>query len=577
MSQILVRDLTFSYDTAYDNIFEHVSFLIDTDWRLGFIGRNGKGKTTLLKLLLGKYEYQGSITATVNFDYFPFEVANTQKSTLQIMKDIIAPYSVWEAEMEHCIKEQEKIIELKDKSELQETKIADIEIADIEIADTEIADTEIADTEIANTEIANTETALQEVMERYGQLLDLYQAHDGYQIEELIEKELAKLKVESTVLTRAFSTLSFGERTKVMLVALFLKKNNFLLIDEPTNHLDRQGRETLAEYLQSKKGFILVSHDRAFLDACIDHVISINRADIEIVKGNYSSWRENRDLQDQYELDKNEQLKKDIGVLSEAAKRMAGWSDQIEASKIGAHVGDRGFVGHKSAKMMKRAKAVERRKIDAIEEKKGLLKNLEQSVPLKLNMLPFPKKRLIEAEDISLFYGEREIAANINFLLEGGDRIAIEGRNGSGKTTLFKLLLGEDVNYKGRYHVAQGLKISYVSQDTTGLQGNLKEYAFNQGIDETIFKTVLRQLDFDRNQFDKDISEFSAGQKKKVLLAKSLSEPAHIFLWDEPLNYIDVFSRLQIEELILKYQATMIFIEHDKLFQEKIATKVVRL
>jgi lincosamide and streptogramin A transport system ATP-binding/permease protein len=125
--------------------------------------------------------------------------------------------------------------------------------------------------------------------------------------------------------------------------------------------------------------------------------------------------------------------------------------------------------------------------------------------------------------------------------------------------------------------VAQGLKISYVSQDTTGLQGNLKEYALNQGIDETIFKTVLRQLDFDRNQFDKDISEFSAGQKKKVLLAKSLSESAHIFLWDEPLNYIDVFSRLQIEELILKYQATMIFIEHDKLFQEKIATKVVRL
>lgn len=565
MSQILVRDLTFSYDTAYDNIFEHVSFLMDTDWRLGFIGRNGKGKTTLLKLLLGKYEYQGSITATVDFDYFPFEVNNSDKVTLQVMKDIIAPFTVWEAEMEQCIKEQEKIIELRSISKAQEGNTGN----------TGNKGNDNIVLQDANT--VNTEIALQEVMERYGQLLDLYQAHDGYQIEEYIEKELAKLKVDSSVLVRPFSTLSFGERTKVMLVALFLKKNNFLLIDEPTNHLDRQGRETLAEYLQSKKGFILVSHDRAFLDACIDHVISINRADIEIVKGNYSSWRENRDMQDQYELDKNEQLKKDITVLSEAAKRTAGWSDQIEASKIGAHVGDRGFVGHKSAKMMKRAKAIERRTTDAIEEKKGLLKNLEQPVPLKLNILPFPKKRLIEAEDLSLFYGDREIAANINFLLEGGDRIAVEGRNGSGKTTLFNLLLGEEVNYKGRYRVAPGLKISYVSQDTTGLQGNLKEYAFSQGIDETIFKTVLRQLDFDRNQFEKEISDFSAGQKKKVLLAKSLSEPAHIFLWDEPLNYIDVFSRLQIEELILKYQATMIFIEHDKLFQEKIATKVVKL
>jgi len=97
------------------------------------------------------------------------------------------------------------------------------------------------------------------------------------------------------VLERPFSTLSFGERTKVMLAALFLKKNNFLLIDEPTNHLDMEGRAALADYLRTKKGFILVSHDRAFLDQCIDHVLSINRADIEVMKGNYTTWRENKD------------------------------------------------------------------------------------------------------------------------------------------------------------------------------------------------------------------------------------------------------------------------------------------
>ncbi|MHB8131516.1 MAG: ribosomal protection-like ABC-F family protein [Mobilitalea sp.] len=532
MSQIVVNDLTFSYDTSYDNIFENVSFQIDTDWKLGFIGRNGRGKTTFLNLLLGKYEYKGSITASVNFDYFPFEVMDTETVTMEIVKNTIAPFAQWEKEMEQCLRRQEA------------------EKAELEISPT---------------------------MENYGKLLDLYQAHEGYVIEELIEKELRKLQVEPSVLARPFSTLSFGERTKIMLAALFLKKNNFLLIDEPTNHLDMEGRETLANYLQTKKGFILVSHDRAFLDQCIDHVLSVNRANIEVQKGNFASWHQNKELQDNFEMDKNEQLKKDISILAESAKRATGWSEQVEASKIGTHAADRGAIGHKAAKMMKRAKTIENRKLETIEEKKGLLKNIEQVDSLKMNLLPFPKKRLIEAEDLSLFYGACEIASQIDFTLRAGDRIAIQGKNGSGKSSLFKLLLKEEISYTGRFHVAQKLKISYVSQDTSFLTGNLKDFAVNYGLDETIFKTVLRQLDFTRNQFEKNIRDFSGGQKKKVLLAKSLAEPAHVFLWDEPLNFVDVFSRVQIEELILKYKPTMIFVEHDRVFVEKIATGIVKL
>ncbi len=525
MSQIMINDLTFSYDTSYDNIFEHVSFQLDTDWKLGFIGRNGRGKTTFLNLLLGKYDYRGTITASVEFSYFPFEVEDTCVDTLTIIKNTIAPFTRWEKEMEKCLSFGVK----------------------------------------------------EEELEQYGKLQELYQAHDGYIIEELIEKEIGKLQVNREVLTRPFHTLSFGERTKLMLAALFLKKNNFLLIDEPTNHLDMEGRRVLAEYLQAKKGFILVSHDRNFLDQCIDHVLSINRADIEVQKGNYSSWYANKELKDNYELERNDQLKKDIVVLSESARRAMGWSDQIEASKIGTHAADRGAIGHKSAKMMKRAKVIENRKLEAIEEKKGLLHNIEQVDALKLNSLEFPGKRLMEAEDLSLYYENKLIAARINFCLQKGDRLAIRGKNGSGKTTLFKLLLGSDIDHTGRYYVAPGLKISYVSQDTSYLKGNLKDFAVNYGVDETIFKTVLRQLDFSRLQFEKDIREFSGGQKKKVLLAKSLAEPAHLFVWDEPLNFVDVFSRVQMEELILKYHPTLIFVEHDRMFCDKIATGVVEL
>ncbi|MBH1940585.1 ABC-F type ribosomal protection protein [Mobilitalea sibirica] len=529
MSQIAVNDLTFSYDTVYDNIFEHVSFQIDTDWKLGFIGRNGRGKTTFLNLLLGKYDYQGSISTSIEFDYFPFEVTDDDKSSMEVMKEIIAPFQDWEREMELCLKAQEN-----DR--------------DVTLG-----------------------------LNRYGELQELYQKHDGYIIEELIDKEIAKLSMDPSVLHRPFSTLSFGERTKIMLGALFLKKNRFLLIDEPTNHLDMEGRETLAQYLQTKKGFILVSHDRAFLDQCIDHVLSINLNNIEVQKGNFSSWHENKELQERYELEQNEQLKKEIAILNDAAKRAMGWADQVEASKIGTHSADRGAIGHKAAKMMKRAKSIESRKLKAIDDKKDLLKNIEHADPLKMNVMKFHKKRFIEAEDLSLFYVEREVASNISFSLNSGERIAVRGKNGSGKSTLFKLLLGEDISYRGKLHLATGLKISYISQDTSCLAGSLKDFAITYGLDETIFKTVLRQLDFSRNQFEKDIKDFSGGQKKKVLLAKSLAEPAHVFLWDEPLNFIDVLSRVQIEELILNYQPTIVFVEHDKVFTDKIKTKEIRL
>ena len=526
MSLITVNDLTFSYDTVYDPIFEHVSFQIDTDWKLGFIGRNGRGKTTFLNLLMGKYEYRGSITASVNFDYFPFDVKEEGATTLDIIRNTIAPFDQWEKEMEDCLQE------------------------------------------------LNT---MSSKMEQYGKILELYQAHDGYIINELIEKELRKLEVDLSVLDRPFSTLSFGERTKIMLAALFLKKNNFLLIDEPTNHLDMAGREILADYLQTKNGYLLVSHDRAFLDRCIDHVLSINKTNIEIQKGNYSSWFYNKELQDQYEIAKNEQLKKDIRSLTEAARRAAGWSDKVEKSKIGGHVFDRGAVGHKAAKMMKRAKAIENRKLAAIDEKQSLLKNIEQADPLKMNILPYPKKRMIEVLDLSLFYGEKKVLSDLNFVLQEGERIAIRGKNGSGKTSLFKLLLGQPMEHTGEYHVGTGLKISYISQDTSYLNGNLKDFSVKYGLNETIFKTVLRQLDFSREQFEKEIQDFSGGQKKKVLIAKSLSEPAHVFFWDEPLNFIDVFSRMQIEDLILEYQPTMIFVEHDRVFSDKIATKVIEI
>ncbi|GHV29080.1 Lsa family ABC-F type ribosomal protection protein [Clostridia bacterium] len=493
MSLINVSNLTFCYDGSYDNIFENVSFSIDTDWKLGFIGRNGRGKTTFLKLLLSKYEHSGKITKSVNFDYFPFEVKNKAKTSLEIAEKIHPEFELWQ-----------------------------------------------------------------------------------------LNREISLLKLSEEILNRPFESLSNGEQTKLLLAILFLKDNNFLLIDEPTNHLDFESRQTVSEYLNRKNGFILISHDRSFLDSCVDHILSINLTNIEVQRGNFSSWWQNKEFQANFELSENEKLKKDISRLHESAKQSAEWSDKVEATKYGGKRAsglkpDRGFVGHKAAKMMKRSKSAESRKNKAIEEKSKLLKNVEVAEDLKLNPLIHHQNNLVEISDLSIFYGEKVVCKNINFVVNTGSRIALKGRNGCGKSSILKLIWGGNIETSGTINVANNLKISYVSQDTSELSGNLTEFAKIHNIGESLFKAILRKLDFSRVQFEKDISEFSEGQKKKFLIAKSLCESAHLYIWDEPLNFIDVLSRMQIEELILKYKPTLLFVEHDKMFIEKIADHIVEI
>ena len=486
MSMIKIENLTFSYPTSYDNIFENVSFQIDTAWKLGFVGRNGRGKTTLLNLLLGKYEYSGKIHSSVQFDYFPYPVADKTRYTNEILFEIAPMAEEWE-----------------------------------------------------------------------------------------LMRELSYLDVSADVLYRPFETLSNGEQTKVLLSALFCNEGHFLLIDEPTNHLDTKAREIVSAYLKKKKGFILVSHDRSFLDGCVDHILSINRADIQVQNGNFSSWYANFERQQQFELAQNEHLQKDINRLKQAAKRSEVWSDRVESSKYGNGPVDRGYVGHKSAKMMKRSKSIEARQHQSIEKKAGLLKNVETAESLKLFPMQYHADTLVSFSDVSIYYDDKAICQPISFSIKQGDRIVLDGKNGSGKSSMLKLLIGEKIQHTGTLQIGSGLVISYVPQDTSHLHGTLSDFAEKHHIDESLFKAILRKMDFERVQFEKDMGDFSGGQKKKVLIAKSLCQKAHLYVWDEPLNFIDIYSRIQIEQLIKNFKPTMIFVEHDNIFRNEIGTNII--
>ncbi|MDO4454712.1 MAG: ABC-F type ribosomal protection protein [Eubacteriales bacterium] len=512
MAQIYVSGLTFGYEGSYENIFENVSFCIDTDWKLGLIGRNGKGKTTFLNLLLGKYEYQGSIRTSEPFEYFPFSVEKEMMKnlTIDVMEKIYPDYELWKI----CC-------------------------------------------------------------------------------------ELELLQTDAEILYRPYETLSHGERTKVMLAMLFSRDHVFLLIDESTNHLDRETRETVEKYLRGKKGFILVSHDRTLLDACIDHVLVLERNQIRVNQGNFSSWWENKKREDQFEQAENERLKKEIGKLKTAARQSGMWADKAEQSKIGfdprketnRFIGTRAYIGEKSRKMQQHRKNLERRQEKAISEKSQLLKNIEETTDLKMMPCVHHKETYITARNLNLFYGDREVFHDFQLELKRGDRVILSGKNGCGKSSIIKGILTSDGvkalngfpeefenekrHFEGELTVANGLKISYISQDTSGLRGKLDDYIEKIGVSNHLMKSVLRQLDFEREQFDKQMEEYSEGQKKKVLIAGSLLQQAHLYIWDEPLNYIDIFSRMQIEQMILRYQPTMLIVEHDRFFGEKCATKQI--
>lgn len=394
-------------------------------------------------------------------------------------------------------------------------------------------------------------------------------------------RELNLINLDENLIYREFETLSKGEQTKILLAILFTKEDEFLLIDEPTNHLDMDGRKIVSEYLKSKKGFLLISHDRDFLDGCINHVISINRHSIDVQSGNFTSWYENKVMKDQFEISENERLRKDIKRLKEAAGQSKIWSDKIENTKNGVKVSgvkpDKGHIGHQSAKMMKKSKNLENRQNKAIEEKQSLLKDIETKESLLLHSLYHHKDSLISVSNLSSYYGEKQILSDISFEIKQGDIAAVYGRNGSGKSTLIKILLGLNQEYTGEIKLASNLKISYIPQDTSHLTGRLNRYILKQDVDETLCKTILRKLDFARELFDMDMQSYSDGQKKKVLIAVSLSKPAHLFIWDEPLNYIDVISRIQIEEIIKEARPTLILVEHDRRFVEDIANKIIKL
>lgn len=502
MSLISVNNFSFSYPGSPNEVFTNISFNIESDWKIGIIGRNGIGKTTLLNIFMNSNDLVGN----VSFEYFPYKFSIGSCNVEELILNELGPYLKIEKEMDFC-----------------------------------------ADGEDDCTQ------------ERYVELLEIYMDIDGYNIRQRIERELGMLGLSSDIMHRKYETLSNGEQTKVAIALLFLKNDKYILLDEPTNHLDYSSRLVLADYLNKKKNFILVSHDREIINRCVDHIMYIGNEGIRIEKGNYDSWKYNQDGREKFYDSEMSSTNAEKERLAKSISCMKEW-----AEKAGENSQD---------KFSRRIGNMEKRQSSIVNKQRNLVDERERKDRIFANCEPYRQTLLISMNKVNVSVDDRTLLHGFDCEINQGDRVALVGPNGCGKSTLLKMVMNLIPRSGISYN--RDLKISYIPQDSSKLTGTLDAVALQHSIDGTLLRTLLYQLGIERKDINRDIDEMSEGQKKKVLVAASLAEKAHVYVWDEPMNYLDISCRELIEDMILRQNLTVIFVEHDVAFVNRIATRRV--
>lgn len=497
MSNIKISNLSFKYSDSSENIFNNLNLDLDSSWKLGLVGRNGRGKTTFLNMLRGKLQGTGAIKANLEFNYFPLYVENEEQLTLYALEEQVQ-FDRWE-----------------------------------------------------------------------------------------LERELNLMQVDANLIWQPFNTLSGGEQTKILLALSFINKDAFPLIDEPTNHLDEESRKQVVRYLQKhSQGYIAVSHGRDFLNQVTNHVLAIENTEIHLYQGNYASYEDTKEKRDKFNREKNEKLRGQIKTLNASRQRIKGYSLQSENNKkASAHKNEihadinKGFFGHKAAKIMKRSKNIERRMNKDIQDRKGLIRNVESVPELEMNFQPNYHSTLLETRHLDLKVQDKKLFKDLNLIVKKRGIVSLEGKNGSGKSTFLKSVLNKniDVTYQGILSLTNGLKISYLPQNFVEYSGTLAEFVQKEHLSYEKMLNMLRKMGFPRTSFETRIEEMSMGQQKRVAIAKSLVEEADLYLWDEPANYLDVFNQDQLIDVLKKVKPAMLLVEHDEYFISQVASKRIKL
>ena len=364
---------------------------------------------------------------------------------------------------------------------------------------------------------------------------------------------------------------------RLALARLLLEENDLLLLDEPTNHLDLAAREWLEEHLAAVgAAYVIVSHDRRFLDAVATKVVRLDRGEIGVYPGNYSAFR--RQLGEKIGADRAVYEKRRMAVwkLKKQARAYHEWSNAKEKEKRGAF--DKGFVGARAAKLMKRS-------LHARNRLEGTIEEMENERPfegdaVRVDFHGSRGRTLLAAEGVSVGFDlRRPLAKEVSFVLGGGDRLAVSGPNGSGKTTLLRTVLGEVPPLAGRARVSSSASVGYFDQENRRIKPEAPALraVVDAGCDETLARTVLGRMRVRRDTVRRRFGDLSAGERAKVLLTVLVLGDHNLLVLDEPTNHLDVETQDVLLEALANFPVGILFVSHDRHFVETLATEALHL
>ena len=498
-------------------IFENISLEIKNGERVGLVGRNGSGKTTIFGLLTGMESLDtgaihmkkgtriGHVAQIPKFDE-AMTVYDVLSSAFKVEKEL-------EKEM-HALE--------KNMAEEQE------------------------------------QSSLQKLMERYGVIQEKFAFLGGYEIEANIMKVANGLQV-TNLFSRVFTELSGGEQTKVSLAYMLLQKPDLLLLDEPTNHLDLFAVEWLEQFLKEYNGTVMViSHDRYFLDEVVTKIFDLEDGEIHVYHTNYSQFVEEKEGRLLQEFQAYQEQQKKIKKMKEAIKRLREWANQANPPNEGLH---------KRARNMERA-------LERIEKLKRPILERKQ-MGLQFEGQERSGKDVVVMKEVSKGFAGRPLFEQANLHVRFQERAAIVGRNGTGKTTLLKLLLKEMEPEAGAIRVGSSVKIGYLSQHTyENMKSNVLEaFRENVAVTEGEARHILAKFLFYGPAVFKKVTQLSGGEKMRLRLAQLMYQDINFLILDEPTNHLDIESREVLEEALEQYNGTILAVSHDRYFLNKLFEK----
>lgn len=487
--------------------------------RIALVGRNGAGKSTLLKIIAGQLSYDGGEIIKPKDVTIGYLAQDTGlESELSIWDEMLTVFS-------DLIRQEQTIRQLEEK--------------------------------MSNPDIFSNEAIYQKVLNEYDQLQITFKEQGGYQYEADIRSVLHGLQFGDFDYSTHISTLSGGQKTRLALGKLLLTKPDILILDEPTNHLDIETLSWLEQYLQGYHGAVLiVSHDRYFLDKVVNVVYEISRHSMKKYHGNYSS----------YLVKKAEDYERDMKQYEKQQEEMEKLRDFVQRNITRAST---------TKRAQSRRKQLE--KMEVLDRPQGDQKSASFSFEIDKQS----GNEVLQLQDLTIGYEHEKISEHIQIRITKGESIALVGPNGVGKSTLLKTIINKLPALSGDIRFGTNVQVSYYDQEQANLVSNKR--VLNELWDEHSLKpekeirTILGNFLFSGDDVLKNVSTLSGGEKARLALAKMMMEKGNFLILDEPTNHLDIDSKLVLENALIDYPGTILFVSHDRYFINRIATKVIEL